>query len=170
MATNPALATVQQPMPAGLQRGNGRRFGFTLLELMVVLVVAAVAMGLVVPHFGAALAGMELRAAARDVASALRFARGRAVSLQRETAVVIDLEARTYRIEGVGDDRTHDLGRNTGLHLITGRSEVRGDSEGAISFFPDGSSTGGRLTLDSGNRSHVVDVRWLTGRVSILDE
>ena len=141
-----------------------------MLELMVVMVILAAVVGLVVPRVGTALAGMELRADARDVASALRFARGRAISLQRETAVVIDLEARTYRIEGAGDDRTYDLGRNTGLHLVTGRSEVRGDSEGAISFFPDGSSTGGRLTLNSGNRSHVVDIRWLTGRVSILDE
>lgn len=151
--------------PAGVVRR-----GFTLIELMVVMVVAAAALGLVMPHFGAALSGMELKGAARDVASGLRYARGRAIALQGETAVVIDLENRSYRIEGAGDDRVHDLGRNTELHLVTGRSEVRGDREGAIRFFADGSSTGGRLTLEAGNRGFVVDVRWLTGKVSILDE
>lgn len=161
----------QAPRAASISKpGRGARLGFTLIELMVVLVVAAAAMGLVVPQFGAALAGMELKGATRDVASGLRYARGRAIALQRETAVVIDLDARSYRIEGAEANGSHDLGRDIDLRLVTGRTEVRGDSEGAISFFPDGSSTGGRLTLESGNRSHVVDVRWLTGRVRILDE
>ncbi len=136
---------------------------------MVVMVIAGAAMALVMPQFGAALPGMELKGAARDVASGLRYARGRAIAEQRETAVVIDLEQRRYHLEGVDDDRLHDLGKNTSLELVTGRSEVRGEHQGSIAFFPDGSSTGGRLTLESGGRSYVVDVRWLTGRVSIRD-
>ena len=40
---------------------------------------------------------------------------------------------------------------------------------GAIRFFPDGSSTGGRVTLMVGERSYAVDVDWLTGRVRVLE-
>ena len=36
----------------------------------------------------------------------------------------------------------------------------------AIWFFPDGSSTGGRIALNLGQRRHVVAVDWLSGRVT----
>jgi general secretion pathway protein H len=144
--------------------------GFTLLELLVVMVIIAAIVGLVVPRFGAALPGVELRGAARDVASALRFARGRAIATRGDVAVVFDVNARTYRIEGVPGERERAFGDAITVGLLTGRSELRSESVGAISFFPDGSSTGGRVTLRSGERAFEVDVEWLTGRVSILDE
>ncbi len=45
-------------------------------------------------------------------------------------------------------------------------TEPDGDS---IRFYPDGSSTGGRNTGSSGEGKYLVDVDWLTGRVSIAD-
>ena len=44
---------------------------------------------------------------------------------------------------------------------------ISDDKVGAIRFYPDGSSTGGRITVASGERKYLVDVDWLTGRVSI---
>jgi general secretion pathway protein H len=35
----------------------------------------------------------------------------------------------------------------------------------SILFFPDGGSTGGRLTLATGDRRRLIAVDWLTGRV-----
>jgi len=42
--------------------------------------------------------------------------------------------------------------------------------EGDIRFNPDGSSTGGRISLADGRRRLGVGVDWLTGRVSVADE
>ena len=138
---------------------------------MVVMVILAAVVGLVVPRFGAALPGVELKGSARDVASALRYARGRAIATRTDVAVVFDIDQGMYRIEGAGADaRARSLGRNVSLSLVTGRTELRGESVGAITFFPDGSSTGGRVTLRSGERWFEVDVQWLTGRVGIVDE
>ncbi|TCV91049.1 hypothetical protein EC912_1171, partial [Luteibacter rhizovicinus] len=39
---------------------------------------------------------------------------------------------------------------------------------GRIRFFPDGSSTGGRVTLGRGTREWHVNVGWLTGAVSVV--
>ena len=50
-----------------------------------------------------------------------------------------------------------DLSRRSGLSVRT------------IRFYSDGSSTGGRITVASGERKYLVDVDWLTGRVSIGD-
>ena len=55
------------------------------------------------------------------------------------------------------------------LVALTGRSELRSENVGAITFFPDGSSTGGQVTLSAGNRAFKVDVLWITGKVTILD-
>ena len=47
------------------------------------------------------------------------------------------------------------------------RSEVEEGNRGRIRFFPDGSSTGGRVTLTSDERLYHVDVDWLTGQVRV---
>jgi general secretion pathway protein H len=55
------------------------------------------------------------------------------------------------------------------LSLVAGRSELIGRSAGQIRFFPDGTSTGGRVTLTgSGSRYNVV-VDWLTGLAAITE-
>jgi general secretion pathway protein H len=51
-------------------------------------------------------------------------------------------------------------------------STVAGDVAGqraAITFTPDGSSSGGRIDLATGQRTVGVAVDWLTGRVSVAD-
>ena len=39
--------------------------------------------------------------------------------------------------------------------------------EGAIVFFADGASTGGRVQLQAGDAAWKVDVAWLTGQVRL---
>jgi general secretion pathway protein H len=43
------------------------------------------------------------------------------------------------------------------------------DRVGAIRFYPDGGSNGGRVTLAAGERKFEIDVDWLTGRIAVLD-
>ena len=61
------------------------------------------------------------------------------------------------------------LPKDIELKLFTAQSEILSDTRGGIRFYPDGSSTGGRITVASGERKYLVDVDWLTGRVSITD-
>lgn len=141
--------------------------GFTLLELIVVLAITAMAIALVGPALGTGASGSELRAAARDLAAGLRVTRGEAIRRQRETALELDVETRRYRIGG--DPRVYPLPEKLDIKLVTAEAEITGEHTGAIRFYPDGSSTGGRITLAAGERHYDVDVHWLTGRVSILD-
>ena len=55
------------------------------------------------------------------------------------------------------------------MKLYAAQSEVESARKGSIRFYADGSSTGGRITVSSGERKYLVDVDWLTGRVSIAD-
>ncbi len=55
------------------------------------------------------------------------------------------------------------------MKLFTAQSDIADEKTGAIRFYPDGGSNGGRVTLAAGERKFEVDVDWLTGRVAILD-
>jgi general secretion pathway protein H len=75
------------------------------------------------------------------------------------------MESREYVTSGEHDVRT--LPKNIDLKLFTAQTEVENEHRGSIRFYPDGSSTGGRITVSSGERKYLVDVDWLTGRVAI---
>jgi general secretion pathway protein H len=55
------------------------------------------------------------------------------------------------------------------LSVTSATSDQSSGDIARIRFFPDGSSTGGRITLRSGRREWHVNVSWLTGAISIYD-
>lgn len=139
--------------------------GFTLLELLVVVVIMGLVYVLVPKMIFSGVSGPDLRAGSRDLASGLRQARSEAVNLRRDTSLVLDLEKRSFTLSG--HEKTYQLPEAVELKLYTAQSEIVNEKQGAIRFFPDGSSTGGRVTVASGERKFLVDVDWLTGKVSI---
>ena len=134
---------------------------------MVVLVIGAIAYSLIlgVPFRGASTA--DLKAAARTLASGLRQAQTTAMTTRRDATLILDVEAREFEVAGV--QQAQRLPEGIELKLFTAQTEVASERRGAIRFHPDGSSTGGRITVSAGERKYLVDVDWLTGRVSIGD-
>lgn len=133
----------------------------------MVLVIGAVmyAMILGVPFRGASIA--DLKSAARSLASGLRQAQSMAMVSRRDAVLTVDMEAHEYVL--AGETRARRLPKDIELKLVTAQSEITSDTRGAIRFYPDGSSTGGRITVKAGERQYLVDVDWLTGRVSIAE-
>ena len=153
---------------AAVHAGPRTTSGVTLLELLIVLSIMAVAAALVYPMFGGTGASNgELKSAARQVAAGLRFARSEALATRQETRLVLDLEQRTFRIDR--DVYVHALPKLIEVKLFTAQSDLVNDRVGAIRFFADGGSNGGRVTLASGARKYDIDIDWLTGRVAIQD-
>jgi general secretion pathway protein H len=141
--------------------------GVTLIELVVVLALMAILAGVAIPLLGPGVSTTELKSAARQVAAGLRLARSEAVATRSEATMLFDLENRTFRV-GRGT-QVHALPRDLQVKLFTAQADLVDERTGAIRFFPDGGSNGGRVTLAAGERKFEVDVDWLTGRVAILD-
>lgn len=141
--------------------------GFTLLEILVVLALMVMIYALVPPIFSAGGSTTELKASARQVAAGLRKARSIAIVRREDAVLTVDVEARRFSL--TGDTKTYALPQTSQLTVYTAESEVAADNTGAIRFYPDGSSTGGRITLAQGERKFYVDVDWLSGQVEILD-
>jgi general secretion pathway protein H len=143
-----------------------RRNGFTMMEILFVLAIMAIAAAVVVPMFGDGVSNTALKGAARELAAGLRYARSEAVARRHETFVAIDLAGRRFKV--ADDPAEHALPKGAELKLFTAQSDIVSGTTGAIRFFPDGGSNGGRITIASGERKYDVDVDWLTGRVTIL--
>ena len=126
--------------------------GFTLIELLVVLAIVAVVLTLMIPTLGRLLPGAELKATAAALVTELREARAQATGRRRATTVRFDAETRA-----LADEIT--------LSLFDANLEPLDRKSGAIRFFPDGSSTGGRVRLEAGDERYDIDIDWLTGRV-----
>jgi general secretion pathway protein H len=137
--------------------------GFTLLELLVVLAIAVLLVSITPPLLTAAIPGVELKAAARQTAAGLRLAREEAIRSGRDAAFTLDLESHSFRVDG--GFRTTHLPSGLRVKLVAAESEMQGEQTGSIRFFPDGSSTGGRVILSRGDSGYQVGVEWLTGRI-----
>jgi general secretion pathway protein H len=139
--------------------------GFSLIELIVVLAIAGLIMAVTPPMLSSAMPGLQLKSTARQVAAGLRFARARAVAQRTEVVLTLDLEARSVTISG--RDGSLSIPDDLDVELVSAVSELEDESLGRIRFFPDGTSTGGRITLGYRGNGYDLDVDWLTGRVSI---
>ncbi len=133
----------------------------------MVLAIGGLLLAVTPPLITAALPGIELKAAARRTAGSLRLAREIAVAEGRDASWVLDIEQHRYRIQG--DHRGGSLPGGLDLELVAAEQEMQSEGVGAIRFYPDGSSTGGRVILKRGDAGYQVGVNWLTGRILIAE-
>lgn len=139
--------------------------GFTLLELLVVLAIMGIILALAVPIGGRHSERTAFARSVGDMASALRVTRSRAIREDRAEAFLVDI--RTARYRGPGAAQSGEFPAGTQLTLVTAEDEKQSATLGSIRFFPDGSSTGGGITIERGALRYDVLVDWLTGGVSI---
>lgn len=139
--------------------------GFSLLELIMVLVIGAGVFAIVLGVAPKGASSADLKASARALASGLRQAQSTAMATRRDATLSVDMESREFNF--TGSSRAHVLPEGIELKLLTAQTEVESERKGAIRFYADGSSTGGRITVAAGERHYFVDVDWLTGRVAI---
>lgn len=144
-----------------------RSHGFTLFEMLLTLAITAGLATLAAPNLGPALASARLKSASRDMASALRQARSLAVRQRRDIRLTLDIGQHVYRISG--QHKLHRVPDEIELKIFTADSEILGPERGSVRFFPDGSSTGGRITMVAAGRQRFVDVNWLTGQVLLRE-
>jgi len=138
--------------------------GFTLLEVVAVLVIAALVTSAVIFTNRSSGGAARLKALSATVAAGLRHTRGRAIKTGRE--YVISVDTGNGRISWGTTRAPLTLGEGVRIKVISAESERR-DRIAGIRFFPNGSSTGGRLQLSSSGTQFNVAVNWLTGHVSV---
>jgi general secretion pathway protein H len=138
--------------------------GFTLIEIVLVMAIIALASVLAAAAMGGGFHSMQLSASARKIASNLRYTRAQAISTGQVQRFTIDPRAHTWRAPNAHHG---EIPAKLGIDFIGAREVQPRQGEGAIAFFPDGASTGGRVRLSAGKAMWTVDVAWLTGQVKV---
>lgn len=148
------------------------RAGFTLLELLIVLSIIAIATGLIVPNL-AITDNAAFNAEVRRAAGALNYARRMAIvkgAPQSATLYALDPDAPDYDAVlaevAVGDGSARWAAEDIVLEY---RSELAPFAEAldriTVTFFPQGGSTGGLLTFRRDERTAFIRVNAITGRI-----
>jgi general secretion pathway protein H len=170
--------------------------GFTLLELIVVLLIIGLMMALVTPRLVGSLTKMNLKTSAQKISSSLRYARSQAVAQQIIHQAVFDFEKNSVsvksekplndkdaysqaEIESSATDnrKAGDAGVETyflpeGVKIkkaIIANEEIDSGSF-SIEFYPAGNSSGGSVVLnDEKERRFQISVDFITGIINLTE-
>src|SRR6266849_3183970 len=143
--------------PAASQRCGAAASGFTLIEILVVLAILGFALALVVGYGSPVSRSLDLRGSAAVLASGLRLTRSEAIV--RNQAVTFDLDLAGHRFRP-GSGKMRQLPPRLAIELLTIAGERRKGDSGDIRFNPDGSSTGGRISIADGGHKMMIGVDW----------
>lgn len=142
--------------PGSLAHWAGRRgfqiqAGFSLLELVTVLMLLALATAFVIPSLGRGLATAQLRASSREIAAAVRLARSKAVREQQVYLLGFDLEKNEVELASLNSGYRKAFELPGGIHLtkVSLLETTAGDDDKNPSFYflPNGSSQGFQVSL-----------------------
>ena len=148
--------------------------GFTLLELLIVCAVVALALGITMPTLRGD--GGSFRGEVRKVVATLNFARRAAIveatpwtaALRALDPDAPDYAERKAQLDGLDTSTaTPWLSESVQLQYQLDENANGETLDGVdIAFFPQGGSTGGILTLTRANLSARVRVDPITGRIA----
>lgn len=138
--------------------------GFTLLEMLVVLAilsgVAATALALSRPSADL----LEPKRTGLEMTNLLRQARTKATERNAETTVTFDLGNRTFWQMEQEVERIPEL---VEVSITSARLAASHGTRRHFRYFPDGSSSGGTITLSASGKTMTLEVDWLTGAVRV---
>jgi len=133
--------------------------GFTLLELVVVLFIMALAAGLAAPSIGRSTDALRIRAEVASFSAVLRHAREQAITTRTSHRVVVEPAEHQVRVF-VGEDV-----RRTRAIPARWTIDAPGTASLAVRFEPQGTSSGGEYRIVADDMTWRVTIDPFTGRV-----
>ncbi len=142
----------------------GRTGGFTLFEIIIVLVIMGTAAAVVIPSFVGGLSGIQMETATRDLITCMRRARSDAVTQQKTFRVVLKSNPDGISRYILADDYQKlikDFELPKGISF-TDQGVIDGDQ--VISFYSNGRSSGGSFILKNKKGKKIkVEIDPITG-------
>jgi len=138
-----------------------REQGFTLFELLIVIVLVGVATSILALGVSRGMHAANERSALAHMVSALRSARVQAIASGQPVRAVFDLQRRQVQAPG---RKPEGWPEDLRVRLQTARG-----LGAAFEFYPDGAASGGNILISRGQARWRIDVSWLTGSVQLRD-
>ncbi len=145
--------------------------GFTLIELVIVLVIIGLGAALVAPAIDSGMRMREVRSGVRALASVFKTLQSDAIRTGQTQTLLIDSVENELVVEGT--NRSLSLGDVVRLAKF-GEVVVDTDGVARVRFFPNGSNSGVSVLVDDAespeNLGYVVRLDPLIGSVEVFDE
>ncbi|MBE9562583.1 MAG: prepilin-type N-terminal cleavage/methylation domain-containing protein [Proteobacteria bacterium] len=138
--------------------------GFTLLELIIVMVIIGMMAMLVIPNIGSSQ-GAILKAQVREAMAVLRYVR-RSATIQGKQKTIIFREGNESAQKTNVDS---GIWTSRGVSLQMGKSDDNKSEETSVSaeftFYPEGGSSGGKITFTFHEHTAEIKINPLTGKI-----
>lgn len=132
---------------------TGREDGFSLLEILIIMVIMAALAAINLPYFEGFLASIEDRGQLRKIEHLSRAVREMSISQQRQMELFVGEQEIYYQASGK---------EKIGLEV-----QVLSKSTDKIVFYPDGRCSGGTFSIKlQGGKSYSAAIDAITGRIS----
>jgi general secretion pathway protein H len=154
--------------------------GFSLIEVMVVLILISLSMLLVTPSLSRFSKTVELKGTVKKISAILRYYRSEAVNQERVYQILFDTDLRELRVqpieekeedEGAKDKsnpKRYTLPKGVDIKEVKANSPQYPSDYSVIEFYPNGGSNGGTIFLNSQDqKGYRIKVHFLTGIVEI---
>jgi general secretion pathway protein H len=144
--------------------------GFTLLELVVVLVIAGLFFSLGAPRVSALYDTMQYREAVRELVSAAKNARRQAFASGQPMDLLIDTDtnryATSFHSQDIDKESFAQLPDALEIRVIYAAEVSPSPGLAAIRFYPTGGSSGGEIAVvrNTGTGVQLI-IDWLLGEV-----
>ncbi len=141
------------------------RDGFTLIELVVVLILIGISVALVAPKISHSLERAQFRKDIRSLSAMLTLARSQAIAHKIPYALSIDLDKRHVWVDTAQQQSTKQEKYITRLplsHTDTLRVKVqkheKASGTSTFVFYPNGSSGGGTIQMGHHGQKDTVEI------------
>lgn len=164
------------------------RQGFSLLELLVVIVIIAIGYAFVGPRIIGPTSNLNLKTASKKISASLRYARSQATSENKNLRVLFDFDKNRIVItereltenameetseestDGVSGDKIYSLPEGVTLEKAISDDSETDSGIFEVAFFSTGGSSGGEIVLknDKENR-YRISVDFITGTIHLVE-
>lgn len=149
--------------------------GFTLIEVMLVVVIILIAAGVVVPKFKGSFKSTQMTDATRSTVRIARYARSLSI-LKQETCTLRFEDTRMVLVCGTNSttpEAFRKLPEDIKISAFENLAGTDRDSAGnrAVQFYPAGMNDGFTVTLSTDNdRRATVVCNPISGKITVVEE
>lgn len=158
--------------------------GFTLVELVIVLVLLSLSVALVTPSLSRFAKRVELKSTAQKISGILRYFRSESIQKGRVYQVLFDPDLREVRVQALEEEGKGEGEKEEGEQKVLKKSYFLPDGiqmkdvkiptpefptdVPTIEFYPNGGSNGGSVILEAQDqKGYRIRVHFITGMVEV---
>jgi len=144
---------------------NNLESGITLLEMIVVLAIISISLIIVAPNFKTSNRNATSQHKVKEIITLISDTRNQAIRKNKESVFFIDIENKQYWSSSAVLKK--NIPTYFEIKILAADKEYLDEVTGGIRFYPDGSSTGGTISLKGNNEIQQINIDWLTGHTKL---